>query len=237
MSLPRYLAIKRLAFEQTATWGDYAVEALGAGVYFGKRVYDVLDAAVVSGKTTRPLHVAWCFMSARWAINELRCHKCRGLDGMDRIEASLYIGLRELSEGRYEPDFRIVRVPRYFTNKLSEINVERETRDRHDVELAKRISTFRNKVYVSRCFPAHLRLLIFERDRYCCQNCLRQRDALAAYGLTLEVDHVLAFVDGGKTTYANGVTLCSECNRAKHTAKPYFQALANLERGVGRRPK
>jgi hypothetical protein len=95
MSLPRYLAIKRLAFEQTATWGDYAVEALGAGVYFGKRVYEVLDAAVVSGKTTKPLHVACCFMLARWAINELRCHKRRELDGMDGIEARLNIELPE----------------------------------------------------------------------------------------------------------------------------------------------
>jgi hypothetical protein len=38
-------------------------------------------------------------------------------------------------------------------------------------------------------------------------------------GLHLEVDHIQAFADGGLTTYSNGQTMCSECNKAKHHTK------------------
>ncbi|WP_370661367.1 HNH endonuclease [Massilia terrae] len=116
----------------------------------------------------------------------------------------------------------------YFLDRLEQSNAEREKNDRTQVSLVQRISLFRNKVYASRCFPGQLREIIFERDGYRCQSCLRDRGTLAKLGLHLEVDHIKAFVDEGKTTYANGVTLCNQCNLAKHHTKKYFESLNSL---------
>lgn len=131
------------------------------------------------------------------------------------------------------PEFRSVTVPRYFLPRLEQLNSERENNDRRNAELVKKVALLRNKVYASRCFPAHLRTIIFERDEYRCQICLRDRETLLRFGLYLEVDHILPYIDGGKTTYSNGRTLCSECNRAKHHAKGYLSAIQSLESKPG----
>lgn len=84
-------------------------------------------------------------------------------------------------------------------------------------------------MYASRYFPAHLRAIILERDGYRCQLCLRDREVLRGLGLHLEVDHILSYIDEGKTTHSNGRTLCSQYNVAKHHAKGYLSAIQSLE--------
>jgi hypothetical protein len=71
----------------------------------------------------------------------------------------------------------------------------------------------------SRMYKGTLRQLIFERDNFSCQLCGIHRDEAIKKGLHLEIDHITEWEDGGKTTYENGQTLCSECNKAKFRVK------------------
>lgn len=66
-----------------------------------------------------------------------------------------------------------------------------------------------------RFFTGKLRTAILERDGHRCTLCGKT----PADGIRLEVDHVLEFEDGGETTYENGKTICSECNKGKSAAK------------------
>lgn len=152
---------------------------------------------------------------------------------MDRVTAKLYVGLERLVTGTHIAEFRPVAVPRYFELKLAQANSAREKKDRIDAEHARQLALVRDKVYASRCFPARLRLIIFERDQYRCQICFRDKETLFQRGLNLEIDHILAYVDGGKTTYSNGMTLCSECNSAKHHAKGYLSVVSTLGKVQG----
>lgn len=70
-----------------------------------------------------------------------------------------------------------------------------------------------------RVYTGTLRQLIFERDNYSCQCCGISKDKVIEKGIHLEVDHIIEWEDGGQTTYENGQTLCSECNKAKHRVK------------------
>lgn len=137
----------------------------------------------------------------------------------------MYVGLVQHSYSAH-PEFRDVTVPRYFARTLEKVNESRQVADQEQLLLIERIAKVRNKVYASRNFPATLREVIFQRDEYRCQICGRERTTLSALGRHLEVDHILAFVDGGKTKYQNGQTLCNECNIAKHQSKSYFDAIA-----------
>jgi hypothetical protein len=58
-----------------------------------------------------------------------------------------------------------------------------------------------------------MKFRVMRRDRFMCVKCGR---APAAYpGLTLEIDHVLAWSKGGETRDENLQTLCFDCNRGK----------------------
>ncbi|HQO00668.1 MAG TPA: HNH endonuclease signature motif containing protein [Spirochaetota bacterium] len=66
-----------------------------------------------------------------------------------------------------------------------------------------------------RYFKGALRQAILNRDKNRCVLCGKA----AADGVSLEVDHILEYEDGGKTTFDNGQTLCTECNKGKHSLK------------------
>lgn len=66
-----------------------------------------------------------------------------------------------------------------------------------------------------RYYKGALRAAVLKRDNHTCQLCGKK----ASDGNTLEVDHVLEFEDGGKTTYDNGMTVCQECNKGKSELK------------------
>lgn len=66
-----------------------------------------------------------------------------------------------------------------------------------------------------RFFKGKLRSKILERDGYKCKLCGKTPED----GIRLEVDHIIEFEDGGETTYDNGQTICSECNKGKSAAK------------------
>ena len=229
MTLPRYLEEKFLLCLTNSSPLEKLVYALCAGADYGQQVFDVLNTEKQNKEALPYECVIWGFIRARWAYFELRRYRQNKSDYMEHSAAKLYRGLERLPSGAHVAEWRPVTVPRYFLARLEQFNSEREISDRRNAELAKNIALLRNKVYVSRCFPAHLRTIMFERDGYRCQLCLRDRLTLLKLGLHLEVDHILPYIDGGKTTYSNGQTLCSECNVAKHHAKSYLSATESLE--------
>lgn len=229
MGLPRYLQTKFTAhLSDTSQWAKL-LHALCSGADYGPKVFHVLNSKKQNKRAPHYQYVIWGFFRARWAYFQLRRYRKNEVDYMERAAAKLYLGLEALPSGAYVAELRPVMVPRYFLPKLEQLNSERESNDRRNAELVKKIAVLRNKVYASRCFPAHLRSIILERDGYRCQLCLRDREILLGLGLHLEVDHILPYVDGGKTTYSNGRTLCNECNVAKHCAKGYLSASETLE--------
>jgi 5-methylcytosine-specific restriction endonuclease McrA len=121
-------------------------------------------------------------------------------------------------------------VPRYFAASLQRKNEAKLADDLRHAALVAEIAAIKSKRYKSRSFPATLRSLIFERDGYRCCNCGKHREELVKLGLQLEVDHILAVVDGGFTEYSNGETLCSECNIAKHHNKHFYALMRQIRR-------
>lgn len=58
-----------------------------------------------------------------------------------------------------------------------------------------------------------LRWRVLQRDRFTCCGCGRGPATTA--GVELCLDHILAWSNGGETTFANLQTLCPECNLGK----------------------
>jgi hypothetical protein len=58
-----------------------------------------------------------------------------------------------------------------------------------------------------------LRFFVLKRDSFRCVACGRSPATVA--GLVLEIDHVLAWSNGGETLENNLRTLCTDCNRGK----------------------
>lgn len=222
MSLPRFV-VDALDAHARKTQDTILVDALCAGAEHGRRVFEVLNMRKGPDTCGPPwLHVTQCFVRARWAYFGFRQFRKNCPDNMDRVQGKLYVGLEQSPCGTLLCDWRTVTIPLYFVKRLEQLNSEREARDRAEIKLVAQIAVLRNKIYASRCFPSRLRLIIFERDKYRCQICLRDKETLRRLGRHLEVDHVLPVIDGGKTTYSNGMTVCNECNIAKHHAKAYL---------------
>jgi hypothetical protein len=156
--------------------------------------------------------------------------KIQSVDVFERIPAKLYVGMgSNASRQSMRPEYLDVRVARFFLEKLEKLNASRLASDKVEIELMQRIDQFRSKIFASRNFPKTLRYIILNRDNHTCQHCGRQRDELFKLGLSLQVDHIVAFEDGGLTTYSNGETLCNECNIAKHHAKRYLRSVDALQ--------
>jgi hypothetical protein len=66
-------------------------------------------------------------------------------------------------------------------------------------------------IHWGRSLPPSLRFRIFKRDKYRCQICGRSADD----GVKLEVDHKIAWANGGGNDIDNLWTLCNECNAGK----------------------
>lgn len=232
MGLPRFLAD---AFDKEHADHPWLllVHAFLAAAHNGKDFTAILRRqSLADGRIPNwhILHVARCGYQWRFAsFNRLRPYPSPP-DGLERVASRLYIGLLQQPSGGFIPEYRDVTVARFFLDKLTELNARRQAADEARIRLVQKIAAYRSKVYASRTFPPTLRALIFERDEYRCQNCIKDRSTLAGLGLHLTVDHKVADIDGGKTTYDNGETLCSECNIAKHHSKHYFQALASLRK-------
>jgi 5-methylcytosine-specific restriction endonuclease McrA len=150
------------------------------------------------------------------------------------VEEMKYIALTQDSAGNYRWTSEPTLIQYRYCMKY---RTKRETRIKDEIRLARKrdeLESYRRIVYSSRQFPPKLKAVIFDRDSYTCQLCGRNLDTLKSMGLHLECDHIRAWEDGGRTSYKNGQTLCSECNKAKHAAKHYLATLVELKVATGR---
>ena len=79
---------------------------------------------------------------------------------------------------------------------------------------SKAISTPKQKIIThktSRDINWRMRFLVMRRDNFKCKICGRRQED----GVRLEPDHILAWAEGGETTFDNLQTLCSVCNIGK----------------------
>lgn len=195
-----------------------------AGADLGGRLFEILNSA----QGIEIAHVVSSSMQHRFkffASGKMDRPNAKN-DSMTRVPASLYIGLEQRYGNEFSPERRTVSVPKYFLPRLEAWNKAREEADQHEVAVRARCKTLTTKVYKSRIFPPSLRAIIFERDGHRCCKCGRGREQLFPLGLHLEVDHKIAWIDGGETSYQNGETLCNECNSAKHHTKNVAQVLS-----------
>jgi len=93
--------------------------------------------------------------------------------------------------------------------------------------IRKKLYVFKNKDYGVRIYPKKLKYLILERDNFQCQICGIHKNNLKNKE-HLEIDHIIEWEDGGKTTYNNGQTICSGCNKGKHHAKIEKKKIKNM---------
>lgn len=140
-------------------------------------------------------------------------------DYLTKVYFEKYQGLEKNTLGNLVPVRRKVKVSSFIIEKLKEIDEKKLEQDRKEHELKTEILKYQNRTFDSRNFPAKLKQIIFQRDNYTCCICGRRRDDLIRANLHLEIDHITPWLDGGKTCYENGQTLCSECNKGKHHAR------------------
>lgn len=91
---------------------------------------------------------------------------------------------------------------------LSDEGKERDTEDAKPIKQDKKITTTEDR----REIPIGLRYDILKRDNFCCVLC----GAIPKiHNVKLEVDHIIAWTNGGKTSRGNLRTLCNKCNCGK----------------------
>lgn len=147
---------------------------------------------------------------------------------LEQTETTRYAAIVKNEEGTFSWVGEPTRIQARYLKKYID---RREARIMAEAAIAtthEKLEKLRGVVYKSRTFPSSLRAIIFERDNYTCQRCGRNLETLKQLHLRLECDHIVAYSDGGITTYDNGETLCSECNNAKHASKHYRRALQEL---------
>ena len=101
------------------------------------------------------------------------------------------------------------------------------------------------RVKPSKCHMAKLRVAVFNRDQWTCQDCGRHIPASAPNELSgryaptktddgawnwLEIDHITPYMAGGEATEENCRALCSTCNRRKSASTRYADWPARIAR-------
>ena len=216
MGMPSYLNRKFLKSLKS----DLAFKLLLAGASCDQDIFFyLLNEVKVSRKKIIIDH-----LKGRFRFENLLYYREDKQDKLDKIKARVYVGFEEQS-GCFIAQYADVKISISYLEKLDNFNDKREAIDRENLELSYRIALFKNKIYASRFFPQKLKQVIFQRDNYSCQLCGKHRELLISEGLHLEVDHIIECEDGGQTTYSNGQTLCSACNKGKHHAKKLMQKI------------
>ena len=72
-----------------------------------------------------------------------------------------------------------------------------------------------------RTIPLSLRLKVLNRDNFRCVFC--GRSPATDIGIQLQIDHIIPFSKGGKSSLDNLQTLCQECNLGKSNKKDISQ--------------
>lgn len=146
---------------------------------------------------------------------------------LELIEVDKYVRLKffrdsllgELLEGGV---YEKILIKEKFRHLYDIIQLKKMNNDAYEYDENPLLYKIKNKEFLSRCFPSSLKQIIFNRDNFTCKVCKIHKDNLPEK-IHLEIDHIIAWEDGGKTTYSNGQTICSDCNKGKHHTKKHFK--------------
>ena len=116
-------------------------------------------------------------------------------------------------------------VNNYFEDRALELSKQKKEKEFELIQRKEYLDNIRN-IEQGRSFKGRLRQFILERDNFKCVLCGRD----VSDGIKLEVDHIIPWSDGGKTTYDNGRTLCKECNIARHSTKQYNEKVKEFKK-------
>lgn len=119
-------------------------------------------------------------------------------------------------KGKWKAYGKYLSVNYYFFEKAYDISEIREQKAKDEIDRKEELDRMR-KVKQGRVFTGRLRYLILQRDNFKCVKCGRG----VQEGAILEVDHIKEWEDGGITSYDNGQTVCSDCNKGKYHIKRY----------------
>lgn len=109
----------------------------------------------------------------------------------------------EKENGKWVWIYIEAKVNRYFLETAKKEALRRKEAGLKTLEARDEIEKIRT-VEQGRTYKGRLRQIIMERDEYKCVLCGKA----AKDGVSLEVDHIKAWEDGGRTTYDNGRTAC-----------------------------
>ncbi|TGK23576.1 HNH endonuclease [Leptospira stimsonii] len=110
----------------------------------------------------------------------------------------------------------------FFSEQLIKKYVEKDMLKIHHKTFLHFIKTkyaYIEKVHSRKTFPLSLRDHIFSRDNYCCQLCGISNTVAIMNDHYLEVVHIKDLSEGGNTSFSNGQTICSKCNKGRNSAK------------------
>ncbi|VAW78412.1 hypothetical protein MNBD_GAMMA12-613 [hydrothermal vent metagenome] len=224
MGMPSYLKTKYSEFHSNLK-NMSTYELLREGFYAGVN-WDRLPF-FKNATDHHEYHVINCLLKFSFKKDHVKITKSNRCDAFKKISVN-YFSHHEYEYGDYEPVYKIITVSAFFKEKVKLISSEKESIDLQEITLRNSIIAIRQKVYASRNFPVKLKKIIFEGDNYTCQICGKHKNVLVTEGLHLECDHIKEWVDGGQTTYDNGQTVCSSCNKGKYHAKKYINNVLSL---------
>lgn len=170
------------------------------------------------GKTSKA-HAVSCV--AKYGLK----HKYYGARELFRYHENPYSGMTEIAlfcryekndDGTYTRYHKTMLVFNSMKEKVIAFTKERDKLAIQRIEKEIKIEQIRN-AEGGRTYRGRMRQLILERDGYRCVLCGKS----PVDGISLEVDHIIPWEDGGKTTYDNGRTVCSECNKGLHWNKKF----------------
>ena len=125
-----------------------------------------------------------------------------------------FIGIKSARHG-WEAEYEQVRIPAGISSKYEQIQQKKAQLALAAKQHQERIEHLNSLAKGKRSFSKGLRDLIFLKCDYRCCHCQRDNKELHSLGLRLEVDHIIEWQEGGKTSYENGQALCTDCHRYK----------------------
>jgi 5-methylcytosine-specific restriction endonuclease McrA len=115
--------------------------------------------------------------------------------------------------------YKTLKINSCFYESAQAISCARRDNEKKMIDVREELDRIIN-MEQGRFYTGRLRFMVLERDNHRCVYC-----GCGADEVSLEVDHKIAWIDGGKTTYENGQTVCADCNKGKHLIKSYEKKL------------
>jgi 5-methylcytosine-specific restriction endonuclease McrA len=238
MGLPVYLKRKYLNGDYDeflmTYWGTESIRKLMEFFYPGNEIeYDnsllpiftlICQIPTVSKQRLYPLHVLkqsiikYGFRKMYKMAPYLLRHIPDSDNDYRKVKIQWFTGWVK-EQGIWKWLYKTLKINSCFYESAQAISCARRDNEKKMIDVREELDRIIN-MEQGRFYTGRLRFMIMKRDGFTCVYCGRGVDEVA-----LEVDHKIAWVDGGKTTYYNGQTVCPGCNKGKHHAKVYDDKL------------